>query len=112
MVMLQGLSHHLLNVSKTKKITELIAQHDKFVETFHRNALMDESSKRTRCLIIEVLKLAKVIKDEWINVENFSTLDAAGKIEDSSSLVDFNLNTIEIEKAFKSLENQLQDLLT
>lgn len=112
MVMLQGLSHHLdLNISKTKKITELIAQHETFVEAFYKNSFMDENSKKTRGIIIEVLKLAKIIKDEWNNVETFATLDAAGKIEDSESLVKLNLNTIEIEKAFKACENQLQELL-
>lgn len=112
MVMLQGLSHHFdLNVSKTKKITELIAQHENFVEIFYQNSFLDEKSKRTRGIIIEVLKLAKIVKDEWNNVETFATLDAAGKIDDTSSLVKLNLNTIEIEKAFKACENQLKDLL-
>jgi hypothetical protein len=112
MVMLQGLSHHIdVNVSKTKKITELIAQHENFVDSFHKNAFLDEKSKKTRGIIVEVLKLAKVIKDEWNNVETFATLDAAGKIDDSESLMKLNLNTIEIEKAFKACENQLQDLL-
>lgn len=112
MVTLQGLSHHFdLSVSKTNKITELIAQHGNFVDTFHRSSFMDANSKRTRGIIIEVLKLAKVIKDEWNNVETFATLDAVGKIEDSASLVKLNLNAIEIEKAFKACENQLQNLL-
>lgn len=112
MVTLQGLSHQLNSkISKTKKITELISHHNSFVDNFHRSAFLDEKSKRTRGIIIEMLKLAKVVKDEWNNVETFAMLDAAGKIDDSISLINLNTNSVEIEKAFKACENQLRDLL-
>lgn len=112
MVLLQGLSHHLdLNLMKAEKITDLISQHKNFVEIFHKNAFLDEDSKKTRGIIIEMLKLAKIVKDEWNNVETFAMLDEAGKIDDSISLVKLNTNTIEIERAFKACENQLKDLL-
>lgn len=112
MVTLQGLSHQFdSNISKTRKITELVAQHNSFVDNFHRSAFLDDKSKRTRGIIIEMLKLAKVVKDEWNNVETFAMLDAAGKIDDSISLINLNVNSVEIEKAFKACENQLRDLL-
>lgn len=112
MVTLQGLSHQLdSNLSKTKKITEMISHHNSFVDNFHRSALLDENSKRTRGIIIEMLKLAKVVKDEWNNVETFAMLDASGKIDDSISLLKLNENSVEIEKAFKACEDQLKNLL-
>lgn len=112
MVMLSGFSHQLdVNIAKTKKITELISHHQTFVENFHSKAFLDEKSIKILGIIIEMLKLAKVIKDEWNNIENFAMLDAAGKIDDSDSLLKLNTNTMEIEKAFKMCENKLKDLL-
>lgn len=112
MVMLNGLSHQLdLNIAKTKKITELISHHQSFVQNFHSKAFLDAKSSKTLGIIVEMLKLSKVIKDEWNNIEYFATLDAAGKIDDSESLLKLNTNTMEIEKAFKACENKLKDLL-
>lgn len=112
MVMLNGLSHQLdLNIAKTKKITELILHHQSFVQNFHSKAFLDAKSSKTLGIIVEMLKLSKVIKDEWNNIEYFATLDAAGKIDDSESLLKLNTNTMEIEKAFKACENKLKDLL-
>jgi hypothetical protein len=60
---------------------------------------------------MEMLKLSKVVRDEWHNITTFHELDSAGKIDDSLSLAKLNVNTIEIEKAFKACEKQLKDLL-
>jgi Gamma tubulin complex component C-terminal len=112
MVMLSGLSHQFdINIAKTKKITELISHHQSFVKKFHSKTFLDAKSCKTLGIIIEMLKLAKVVKDEWNNIENFAMLDAAGKIDDSDSLLKLNTNTMEIEKAFKACENKLKDLL-
>jgi hypothetical protein len=112
MVTLRGLSHQLdVNIAKTKKITELISHHKSFVQNFHSKAFLDEKSSKIIGLIVEMLKLAKVIKDEWNNIENFASLDAAGKIDDSDSLLKLNSNTTEIEKTFKECEIKLKDLL-
>lgn len=112
MVILQGICNQFdLNVSRTEKINDLIACHNRFVNTFYRKAFLNEESKKTRGIIIEMLKLAKVIKDEWNNIITFHSLDSAGKIDDNLTLAKLNVNTIEIEKAFKACENQLRKLL-
>lgn len=113
LVTLQALSIQLnANLSKAQKITELINCHNSFVDAFHRKALMSESTKRTRGIIKEMLKLARVVKDEWQNISNFHALDSAGKIDDSLTLAKLNANTIEIEKAFKAcVETELKNLL-
>lgn len=112
MVNLQGISHQFdLNVSKSKKINEIIQSHKNFVDIFHRKSFLNKQSKRTRGIIIEMLKLSKVIRDEWYSITAFHTLDCAGKIDDSHSLAKFNLTTIEIEKAFMQCEIQLKNLL-
>ena len=113
MVSLQSLSIQFEeNVAKTSKITDLITLHDKFVQNFHSRALLGNGSKRIRGIVSEVLKLAKVITNEWHNIVTFYELDSTGQIiDDSISLTKLNINTIEIEKAFKICEKQLKDLL-
>jgi hypothetical protein len=113
MVSLQSLSIEFEeNVAKTNKITDLIAFHDKFVQNFHSKALLGNGSKRIRGIVTEMLKLAKVVTNEWHNIITFYELDSTGKtVDDSISLTKLNINTIEIEKAFKLCEKQLKDLL-
>lgn len=112
MVILQGISHQLENnISKCERINEIIQFHSKFVDSFYRKSFLSEESKRTRGIIIEMLKLSKVIKDEWNNIETFHALDSVGKIDDTLSLAKLNVNTIEIERAFKACESQLKNLL-
>ncbi|CAG9804750.1 unnamed protein product [Chironomus riparius] len=113
MISLQSLSIQFEeNVAKTNKITDLITLHEKFVQNFHSKALLGNGSKRIRGIVSEVLKLAKVITNEWHNIVTFYELDSTGQtIDDSISLTKLNINTIEIEKAFKMCEKQLKDLL-
>lgn len=111
MVMLQGLSFQLdAKVSKAGNISELISQHEAFVEAFYENSFLGTSSENVYGMIIETLKLAKVLRDEWSNVIAFASLDESGAVE-SISLLDLNKNTIEIEKAFGTCEFQLKCLL-
>ncbi|XP_070500907.1 gamma-tubulin complex component 5-like [Chironomus tepperi] len=113
MVSLQSLSIQFEeNVAKTKKITDLIILHDKFVQSFHSKALLGNGSKRIRGIVTEMLKLAKVVTNEWHNIVTFYELDSTGQtIDDSICLTKLNVNTIEIENAFKICEKQLKDLL-
>lgn len=113
MAVLQGLGNQFEEtVSKTNKITDLIAYHSVFVDNFHSKALLGDNSRRIRGIVIEMLKLAKVVTNEWHNVNTFYELYSAGKtIDDSISLTQLNVNTIEIDKSFKVCEKQLKDLL-
>ena len=111
MIMLQGLSIQLdAKVAKAQNISELIFYHEAFVLAFHENSFLGPESANFYGLIIESLKLAKVLKDEWNNVNAFATLDESGNA-DTLSLNDLNTNTIEIEKAFGACEYQFKVLL-
>lgn len=111
MVMLQGLSHQLdVKVSKAQNLSELICYHESFVDAFHGKCFLGADSSNTFGIIIEMLKLTKVLKDEWRNVTAFAALDESGCIE-TISLGDLNNNTLEIEKAFGVCEYQLKVLL-
>lgn len=113
MVSLQSLSIQFEeNVAKTNKITDLIALHDEFVQNFHSKALLGKGSRKIRGIVSELLKLAKVVTNEWHNIVTFYELDSTGQtVDDSISLTKLHINTIEIEKAFKICEKQLKDLL-
>lgn len=111
MVTLQSLSLQLdAKVRKARNISELISLHESFVGVFYDKSFLGESSKLFYGINIEMLKLAKVLKDEWRNVTAFAALDDVGSI-DTISLEDLNTNTIEIEKAFGACEFQLKVLL-
>lgn len=111
MVTLQSLSLQLdAKVGKARNISELISLHESFVGVFYDKSFLGESSKLFYGINIEMLKLAKVLKDEWRNVTAFAALDDVGSI-DTISLEDLNTNTIEIEKAFGACEFQLKALL-
>lgn len=112
MVNLQSLSMEFEeNMSKTQKITDVIVQHEFFVQNFHSKSLLSGKSKKIRGIVIELVKLAKVVVNEWNNIITFYELDSAGKtVDDSISLTTLNVNTIEIENAFKTCEKQLKDL--
>ncbi|KAG5680203.1 hypothetical protein PVAND_009728 [Polypedilum vanderplanki] len=112
MVVLQGLSLQLdESILKSERINEIISLHKNFVDACYRKSYLNSEAKRTKGIIIEMLKLSKVIKDEWHNIETFYALDSVGKIDDTISLSKLNVNTIEIEKAYKACENHLKDLL-
>lgn len=111
MEMLQGLSLQLdSKVAQTKTVSELISHHDSFVSTFHVKSFLGSQSASIYGLILETLKLAKVLKDEWHNVAAFASLDETGSV-DTFTLRDLNANTIEIEKAFGVCEYELKVLL-
>lgn len=111
MVMLQGLSFQFdTEVSRVKNIAELISHHEAFVEAFTEKAFLGPSSSNLYGIIIEMLKLARILTDEWNNVAAFAALDKSGCV-DSLSLGDLNNNTLEIEKAFGVCEYQLKILL-
>jgi uncharacterized protein (DUF1786 family) len=112
MVILQGISHQFeASITQSERISDIINFHTKFVDASHRKSFLNSESKRTRGIIIEMLKLSRVIRDEWHNIITFHALDSVGKIDDSLSLAKLNVNTIEIEKAYKACESQLKDLL-
>lgn len=112
MVMLQTLSLQLdVQVAKSKNISELVSHHIAFVDAFHKRSFLSAESSRVYGIIIELLKLALVLKDEWSNITTFAELDAAGTITDSTSLCGFNSNTLQIEKAFGFCEYQLKIML-
>lgn len=111
MVMLQGLSLQLdAKVKNSQNVAELISHHESFVNVFHEKSLLGSASAQLYGIVIEMLKLAKVLKDEWNNVTAFASLDESGNV-DSISLAGLNKNTIEIEKAFGVCEYQLKVLL-
>lgn len=111
MVMLQGLSLQLdAKISKAHNVAELISYHGIFVETFFEEAFLGPKSADLYGLILETLKLARILRDEWNNVSTFAALDESGCM-DSISLGDLNNNTVEIEKAFGVCEYQLKVLL-
>lgn len=111
MVMLTGLSFQLdAKVSKSQNISDLISFHESFIAAFYEKSLLGPESVKTYKIIIEMLKLAKVLKDEWNNVTAFAMLDESGKINDTISLKDLNNNTLQIETAFGVCENQLKVL--
>lgn len=97
-------------VAQTRTVSELISHHDSFVSTFHVKSFLGSESASIYGLIVETLKLAKVLKDEWHNVAAFASLDETGSV-DTFALRDLNVNTIEIEKAFGVCEYELKVLL-
>lgn len=112
MVMLQGLSHQLdTKVANAKNISQLISFHKSFVDASFEKTFLGADSENLLGIIIEMLKLVKVLKDEWLNITAFASLDQAGVIEDSISLNDLNNNSIEIEKTFSICESEMKILL-
>lgn len=112
MVMLQGLSYQLdARVANAQNISQLISFHKSFVDAFHEKAFLGPESSSLLGMIIEMLKLVKVLKDEWLNIAAFASLDRAGAIDDSLSLNDLNNNSIEIEKTFSICESEMKILL-
>jgi hypothetical protein len=111
MVVLQGISIQFdTSISKSTKINEIIENHSSFLATIYRKSFLNSKSKKTRGIIVEILKLSKIVFDEWHNVCTFYALDSTGKIGDSLSLAKINVNTIEIEKALVACQNQLKDV--
>lgn len=111
LVMLQGLSLDLdAKIAKAQNISELIEHHERFVEVFRKNSFLEPESANILGIIVEMLKLAKVLKNEWENITTFAALDEVGSIE-TLSLEDLNKNTIQIEEAFGVCEYQLKVLL-
>lgn len=109
--MLNGLSFQLdAKVEKAQNISQLIACHEAFVEAFHSKALLGPESATINAIVIETLKLAKVLKEEWKTVVSFAALDEAGSI-DTISLSDLDNNAIQIDKSFNFCESQLKILL-
>lgn len=108
--MLQSLSLQLdSRVSKAQNVSELITHHETFVNSFHEQSYLGSGAENISGIIMEMLKIAKVLKDEWINVIAFAALDETGSV-DNVSLEDLNTNSIEIETAFGACEYQLKDL--
>lgn len=97
-------------VSKATNISELISHHENFVDSFHEQSFLGSESENILGIIMEMLKIAKVLKDEWVNVTAFAALDEKGNV-DTISLADLNDNSIEIDKAFSVCEYQLKILL-
>jgi hypothetical protein len=111
MVMLKSLSLQLdSKVAKCRNISQLIACHEAFVEAFHAKSLLGPETANVTGIILETLKLAKVLKEEWTTVTAFAALDDAGSVE-SISLQDLDNNAMEIEKNFGVCEYQLKVLL-
>lgn len=108
MTMIEGLSMMLdRKVQEVSSVSELISLHENFIDAVYRNSLHCPESLRFQDVIIETLKLAKVVKDEWRNVDAFAALDESGNL-DSASLYDLDKNAIEIEKTFGVCEYQLK----
>ncbi|CRK99440.1 CLUMA_CG012621, isoform A [Clunio marinus] len=107
MVILQGLSLHFdTKISKSRNISELIQHHETFVNEFYKKLYLDSENKMYE-IIIEILKLATVLQNEWKNIIVFEALDQTGSVN-SSNLFDLNTNSLDIEKAFKICDNQLK----
>lgn len=111
MTMIIGMCAMLdMKLKKVASVTELISLHDNFIEAIHKNSLNSHENDKFNEIIIETLKLAKVLKDEWRNVEALASLDESGDIVDSASLFDLDKNAVEIEKAFGVCEYQLKTM--
>lgn len=111
MAMLRGLSLQLdAKVAKSRNVSQLIDCHEAFVEAFHSNSFLAPESANIYGIIVESLKLAKVLKEEWTTVTAFAALDEVGSVE-SFSLKDLDNNAMEIEKSFGVCEYQLKVLL-
>lgn len=111
MTMIIGMCAMLdMKLKKVASVTELISLHDNFIEAIHKNSLNSHENEKFNEIIIETLKLAKVLKDEWRNVEALASLDESGDIVDSASLFDLDKNAVEIEKAFGVCEYQLKTM--
>ena len=111
MAMLRGLSLQLdTKVLKSRNVSQLIACHEAFVEAFHAYSFLAPKSSNLYGIIIESLKLAKVLNEEWTTVTAFAALDKVGSVE-SFSLKDLDNNAMEIEKSFGVCEYQLKILL-
>jgi Gamma tubulin complex component C-terminal len=111
MVMLHGISLQLdAKVSKAQNISQLIACHEAFVDAFHAKSFFGPESASLNAIIIETLKLAKVLKEEWVTVTSFAALDETGSV-DTFSLQDLDNNAMEIEKSFGVCEYRMKFLL-
>lgn len=111
MTMLQGLSHQLVKRIETcRNLSELIALHNLFVESVHKNALLGPESSTNFEIINQLLQLVDVLKKEWRNVVDFAMLDEQGNVE-RQTLIDLNNNSLEIEKAFGVCEYHLKLIL-
>ena len=106
MTMLHGLSLQLdAKVSKAQNVSEIIRCHKAFVRAFSERSFMGE--KKIQRWLMETLKLASILRDEWKNVIKFAMLDQTDSL-DTISLRDLDKNAIEIEKAFGACENELK----
>lgn len=111
MTMIDGLSLILdEKIKEVKSVSELISLHENFIDAVHKNSLNSPETSEFNGIIIETLKLAKVVKETWKNVEKFASLDESGNLDeiDSNSLYDLDKQAITIEKAFGVCEYQLK----
>lgn len=97
-------------MSAAKNIFDCTNLHESFVTTFHKKLHLDQTDK-TYGFIIEVVKLVKVLREQWSNVSLLSSLDESGRIDDSI-FGELNQSSIEMESAFGTCELHLKELFS
>lgn len=109
---LQSLSKQLDDkVKKAENISEFIDCHEAFIDTSYKYTLQTNENSNIYELIIQMLKLAGVLKNEWANVIKDQELDEQGKIENSSSLQEMNTCAMKIEDSYIQFHAKLKALL-
>ncbi|CAO1312743.1 unnamed protein product [Diamesa hyperborea] len=112
MMSLQSLSKELdARVKKAENISEFINCHEAFINTSYEYTLQTRENKDIFELIIQMLKLAGVLKNEWSNVITDYDLDQQGKIESSHSLQEMNASANKIESSYIMFHAKLKLLL-
>ncbi|CAO1355674.1 unnamed protein product [Diamesa serratosioi] len=112
MMNLQSLSKELdARVKKAENISEFIDCHEAFINTSYKYTLLTSENSDIYELIIQMLKLAGVLKNEWANVIKDYELDEQGKIENSSSLQEMNTSANKIENSYIQFHAKLKTLL-
>lgn len=110
-IILSGLSAQLdCKMSAAKNIFDCTNLHESFVTTFHKKLHLEKTDK-TYGFIIEVVKLVKVLREQWSNVSLLSSLDESGRIDDSI-FGELNQSSIEMESAFGTCELHLKELFS
>ena len=112
MMNLQSLSKELdAKVKNAENIGEFIGCHEAFINTSYKYTLQTRENSDIYELIIQMLKLAGVLKNEWANVITDYDLDQQGLIENSSSLQEMNASANQIENSYIQFHAKLKSLL-
>lgn len=112
MMSLQSLSKELdARVKKAENISEFIDCHEAFINTSYKYTLQTNENSDIYELIIQMLKLAGVLKNEWSNVITDYDLDQQGKIESSHTMQEMNASANKIENSYILFHAKLKSLL-